>query len=338
MTWSLAHRRYRLPFRAPVRTSHGEWREREGLVILLAGENGMVGYAEVAPLPVSGTETVDQAEAAFRALGGKVEGDAFADLAPGLPCLSNALQAARRTASGMPPPHAHLGVAALLPAGRAALAAAGGKAEAGFRVFKWKVGVAEVDAELGLLDELCAVLPTGSRLRLDANGAWDRRRAEKWLKRCADRPIEYVEQPCLEPGRGDKALEDLLLGLAREFPTPLALDESLAGDGDADRWLGLGWPGVYVVKPLLFADLAGVLRRLEKARAPVVFSSVLETAIGARTGLRAAFEWKGESRALGYGVWPLFADARFDGPATGPFIRWTDVERINPEAVWNALS
>ncbi len=338
MTWSLAYRRYRLPFRAPVRTAHGAWLVREGLVVLLAGENGTVGYAEVAPLPVYGTETVDEAEAACRALGGKVEEDAFADLAPGLPCLSNALQAARRAASGMPPPHAHLSVAALLPAGRPALAAAVEKAEAGFRVFKWKVGMGEPDAEIGLLDELCAVLPGGSRLRLDANGAWDRRTAEKWLKHCADRPIEHVEQPCLGSRRGDRNLDDLLLGLAHDYPTPLALDESLAGDGDADRWLGLGWPGVYVVKPILFADLGGVLRRLEMARAPVVFSSILETAVGARTGLRAAFEWKGESRALGYGVWPLFADPRFDGPATGPFIRWTDVERINPEAVWNALS
>jgi O-succinylbenzoate synthase len=62
--------------------------------------------------------------------------------------------------------------------------------------------------------------------------------------------------------------------------------------------------------------------------------------------LRTAFAWRGEAdstgslraRALGVGVWPLFADARFDGPAAAPFIRREDVERINPEAVWNALT
>ena len=54
--------------------------------------------------------------------------------------------------------------------------------------------------------------------------------------------------------------------------------------------------------------------------------------------MRVAFAWAGEPRALGFGVWPLFADARFDGPAAAPFLRWEDVERINPEAVWNALS
>jgi O-succinylbenzoate synthase len=59
-----------------------------------------------------------------------------------------------------------------------------------------------------------------------------------------------------------------------------------------------------------------------------------------------AFAWKGEpdsagspqARALGFGVWPLFADARFNGPAVAPFVRWEDVEKIDGEAVWNALN
>ena len=29
---------------------------------------------------------------------------------------------------------------------------------------------------------------------------------------------------------------------------------------------------------------------------------------------------------------------RFDGPAVAPFVRVEDVERINPEAIWTALS
>jgi O-succinylbenzoate synthase len=41
---------------------------------------------------------------------------------------------------------------------------------------------------------------------------------------------------------------------------------------------------------------------------------------------------------LGFGVGPLFADDRFNGPAAAPFLYREDVERLNPEAVWNALS
>jgi O-succinylbenzoate synthase len=132
--------------------------------------------------------------------------------------------------------------------------------------------------------------------------------------------------------------EDTLLGLAHDYPTPIALDESLVGEADLDRWLAVQWPGWFVVKPSLIGDLSGMLDRLAGARATVVFSSALETAVGARSALEAAFAWTGEPKALGFGVWPLFSDARFDGPSAAPFIRSEDVARIDREAVWNALN
>jgi O-succinylbenzoate synthase len=79
-----------------------------------------------------------------------------------------------------------------------------------------------------------------------------------------------------------------------------------------ERWLGAGWPGVYVVKPSLLSDPGAALERLATAKASVIFSSALETALGARAALRLAFEWNGSRRAIGFGVWPLFADTRFD--------------------------
>jgi O-succinylbenzoate synthase len=81
-----------------------------------------------------------------------------------------------------------------------------------------------------------------------------------------------------------------------------------------------------------------VIARLEKAKARVVFSSALETAVGAKAALRWAFAFDGEPRALGFGVWPLFQDQRFDGPHQAPFIRPRDVTAIDEEAVWNALN
>jgi O-succinylbenzoate synthase len=88
----------------------------------------------------------------------------------------------------------------------------------------------------------------------------------------------------------------------------------------------------------LLGDVAKVMARLEKAKAQVVFSSALETAVGAKAALRLAFAFGGEARALGFGVWPLFLDQRFDGPYQAPFIRAQDVLAISEEAVWNALS
>jgi O-succinylbenzoate synthase len=342
------YRRYRLPFRGPVRTAHGLWTEREGVLVRLETEGSPAGYGEAAPLASFGSETVDEIVAACARLGEYVTTAQLAELPSRLGCLRNALAAAQAPKLGEE--RKYLGVAALLPAGRAVIDALKERADAGFRVFKWKVGVGDIADELVLLDDVCGALPSGAKLRLDANGAWDRRKAQRWLERCADRPVEFVEQPSFVPasegatarGRSD----DLLLGLASEYPTPIALDESVGRDGDVEKWLGAGWPGVYVVKASLLGDVAGVLERLAKAKAHVVFSSALETAVGARAALRAAFGWREPVRsaketpplALGFGVWPLFADKRFDGPFAAPFLRSEDVERINVEATWNALS
>jgi O-succinylbenzoate synthase len=303
-----------------------------------------VGLGEAAPLAAFGSETVDEAEAGCRELGEWLDDERLASISPRLACLRNAASAARTGLTGerFQPAQKSLGVAALLAAGQTALTQIQSKAEMGFRVFKWKVGVGDAADEMVLLDDVCAALPGGAKLRLDANGAWDRRRAERWLERCADRPVEFVEQPCFA-GVAQRAAErgrteDLLLGLAADYPTPIALDESLATDGDVERWIGAGWPGVFVVKPSLLGDPGEVLSQLAKAKAQVVFSSALETAVGAQAALRRAFAWSGEPRALGFGVWPLFADATFDGPVAGPFLRSEDVERMDPETTWNALN
>lgn len=340
MPFRFEFRRYRLPFRSPVRTAHGLWAEREGVIVRLTAESGATGFGEAAPIPVFGTETADEIEAACREIGERVDGDRLVGVPPRLACLRTALAAALAGAGSAageesPKSPAYLAIAALLPAGRVALGQIEPKAELGFRVFKWKVGVGDLADELVLLDDACAKLPNGAKLRLDANGAWDRRKAERWLERCAGRPVEFVEQPVAADARG---AADLLLGLAQDFPTPLALDESLVHEGDVERWLGAGWPGVFVVKPSLLGDVAGTVARLEKACAAVVFSSALETGVGARAALRVALAWRGEARAHGFGVWPLFADGRFDGPLAVPFLRAEDIERIDAEAVWNALT
>ena len=348
-------RPYRLSFRSPVRTAHGRWVDREGVIVRVEAGAGAVGWGEAAPLPDFGTETVAEVVAACGGFGEWTTAAELNGVPARLGCLRHAVVAAlaevgrvpteagsdQPAASGRP----YVAVAALLPAGRAVLAQIPGRVEMGFRVFKWKVGVGDLADELSLLDDVCAALPSGAKLRLDANGAWERRHAERWLERCADRPVEFVEQPCAaterrswtDAGAWSKA-DDLLLGLAGDFPTPLALDESIVGEGDVERWLGAGWPGLFVIKPSLLADVTGTLARLAKARAPVVFSSALETAVGARTALRTAWAWAGEPRAAGFGVWPLFVDGRCNGPMAAPFIRAEDVAHLDPEAVWSALS
>lgn len=345
MKFQLAYRRYSLPFRTPVRTAHGVWAEREGVMVRVTDEAGEVSYGEAAPIAWFGTETVDEVVEALAALGEWVTDEQLAKVPERLGCLRFAFAGARAArVEGAWEGAEYLPVCALLPAGRAALAAAGPKAELGFRTFKWKVGVGDLADELALLDDVIAALPDGAKLRLDANGAWEARQAVRWLERAADRPVEFIEQPCFtaakEGASAVRKTEDVLRGLAEDYPTVIALDESLVGASDVERWIAGGWRGVFVVKPALLGEPAPVLARLAAAKADVVFSSALETATGAKAALRAAFAWKteGKTRALGFGVYPLFGDKVFDGPFGAPFFKAEDVGRLNGEAVWNALT
>lgn len=329
-------RPYRLPLRAVVRTAHGVLTERAGVLVRLTDAGGRCGYGEAAPLPGFSRESVGDVLAECQRFAVEPDAVRLAAAADVAPTLRGAVATAVRELVAIAElPEDHRGVAALLPAGQPAGAVLRDKAALGFRVFKWKVGVEDVDAELGLLDELCADLPEGGRLRLDANGAWDRRQAERWLARCADRPVEFVEQP-IPPTARDA--DDTLQGLAADYPTAIALDESLVDDGDVARWTACGWRGVFVLKLSLLADADGVVAKLAAANARVVFSSALETAVGARAALQQALAWSGERLALGFGVWPLFQNPVFDGPVAGPFLHGADLKRINPARLWNALT
>jgi len=351
MRLRLVYRSYSLPFCAPVRTAHGVWAVREGVIVRLTDESGRTGLGEAAPIPWFGTETLDEIIETLAGLGEWVTVEQLAVVPARFGCLRFALASAlagagaasQPTASVVADVAAYLPVAALLPAGRAALTAITPKAELGFRTFKWKVGVGDSADELKLLDDVIAALPDGAKLRLDANGAWDSRQAARWLNRAADCPVEFIEQPCFAPTRYGitevRRMEDVLRGLAQDYPTPIALDESLVGASDIDRWLAADWRGVWVIKPALLGDAVSTLERLKKAQADVVFSSALETVVGAQTVLRLAFTWQvAKPRALGCGVWPLFMDNTCNGPFAAPFFRVEDVDRLNPEAVWNELS
>ncbi len=347
MSCVFSFKRYRLPLRSPLRTAHGPWAEREGILVRLEDEAGRAGYGEIAPIPWFGTETLAEAEEVCRKLGDKPTEAALDAVPERFGCVRFALACAKSGVERLDPkalqdarmPESALGsarstrlpVTALLPAGRAALAALPAKLEAGYLSFKWKVGVGAVDDELGIFDDLLGAMPAYAKLRLDANGAWDRRQAAKWLARCADRPVEFVEQPVAP------ADEAALSGLAGDFPVKLALDESVTGLAAARRWQAQGWPGIFVIKPALAGPLSELVTWATETKADLVLSSAIETAVGRATILRVALEQPLTKRALGFGVGELFGDRRWDGPVLGPVLDAGWVNAVNPEEAWNGL-
>ncbi len=149
--------------------------------------------------------------------------------------------------------------------------------------FKWKVAAADDGLERHLLEQLLARLPAGARLRLDANGGWDRATAGAWADRLAGDPrLEWLEQP-LAPA--DQAgLEALAARL------PVALDESLRQRPE----LMASWPGWQVRRPVLEGDPRPLLAALADGRPRLMLSTAFETGVGRRLlGHLAALQAEG---------------------------------------------
>lgn len=318
---------YQRTFVNPLRTARGAWSVREGFIVRVEQASG-VGYGEIAPIPAFGTETVAQA-ADF--LWGVVADSELADdvgALADLPCCAFGLSSALADAG--PIARRNYDVAALLPAGKAALPAVKAKLARGYETFKWKVGVDAVEVEQVLFQKLVALLPTGARLRLDANCGLSVGDLERWLwvlQRHVER-VEYLEQP-LPVGQ-----ERLMAGYAESFGVPIALDESLNGEGGS-QWLNK-WSGPLVVKAALMGDCRGLVERLRLVAGRVVLSSVFETAIGLDNALRIADQLPEHHRAIGFDTFDTFADS-LSILKSAPVIRAAEHAQFTPETVWKQL-
>ncbi len=266
-------------------TAHGAVSERCGWLLRLENGEGRVGWGEAAPLlltPNSRALPCPLTAAALVALGPVRSSQELERLLPTLPlALGFALGAALAELGGRVGPAAGgwrpaPPAAWLLPAGQAALAevdrllASQGCLRPGL-TFKWKVAAAGDGLERAVLEELLDRLRPPDRLRIDANGGWDRPTAARWADRLEGEPrLDWFEQPLPpEDGEGLSALAARL---------PVALDESLR----ADPGLCHRWPGWQVRRPALEGDPRQLLAQLQAGVPWLMVSTALETGLGRR--------------------------------------------------------
>ncbi len=275
-------RPFELALPQPLHTARGRLRCKRGWLLRLEAPHGGLGWGEAAPLDGD----LAPIEAAIQQLGDSQDRDDLeAALAEGaLPAaLAFALGAALAECAGLPcgrwrpaPASALLLPAgpAAIPALEAALAGPHPPGGGGGTCFKWKVAVFPDGEERQLLERLLERLPATARLRLDANGGWDRTTAAAWAQRLAREPrLDWLEQP-LDPS-DPQGLDDL----AARFPSvPIALDESL----QARPQLRQRWSGWQVRRPSQEGDPRTLLAELEQGRPRLMLSTGFETGIGAR--------------------------------------------------------
>ncbi|MFM8605458.1 MAG: enolase C-terminal domain-like protein [Cyanobium sp.] len=282
--------RFALP-RALV-TAHGALTEKRGWLLRLRHADGGLGWGEAAALD-AGAGAGTGAAAAGAGPGAAGEGLAPLELSrrswsrgaleaqlPGLPApLAFAIGQALAELDGL---GRQPGAGGWLPAPASALLLPAGPAgpEALHRALavaspppamKWKVAALPDALEREALERLLALLPAGTRLRLDANGGWDRATAAAWADRLAADPrLEWLEQPLApQDGKG-------LLALARRVP--VALDESLRCGLPVPE----AWPGWWVRRPAVEGDPRPLLRALAAGSGRLMISTALETGIGWR--------------------------------------------------------
>ena len=152
---------------------------------------------------------------------------------------------------------------------------------------KWKVAVCDHEEERCLLQGLLDKLPALARLRLDANGGWDRLQAWQWVERLrGDSRLEWLEQPL--------AADDWEALQAIASVVPVALDESLQA---YPTWRD-HWESWQVRRPLLEGDPRPLLRDLLRGRPRLMLSTAFETGIGGRwLAHLAALQAQGETPA-----------------------------------------
>lgn len=293
---------YQRHFKQPLRTNHGIWRVREGIIISLIDEAGIESKGEIAPLPWFGSETLSEALQFCQQLGETISPKEIAEIPDRLPCCQFALESAwlnlTETKSDLGD---DLDYCYLLPAGESALTAWQEIYQThSATTFKWKIGVFPLTTEIEILKQLTAMFPPEVKLRLDANGGLNLMQARHLLSVTDTlQAIAFVEQPLPPQNFAD------ILQLSREHTTPLALDESVASFSQLQEAYRQGWQEVYVIKAAIMGFPGRLERFCRDRELDVVFSSVFETEVGRDAVLNLARKLN-HPHAVGFGVQHYF--------------------------------
>jgi o-succinylbenzoate synthase len=329
--------RVRLRLRAPVATARGPIDSREGAVLALVSESGLMGYGESLPLPGFSEESPDRAAKTLSGLARVLIGREIEDLealldmvealAPEAPTTRAAVDialfdlAARAQGIGVAAllarperPRTRIELNALVHAERAEVAhreAAAAVAD-GYRTVKLKVGALALERDEARVAAVRDAVGSETQIRLDANGGWQEREAEQAIARFAPYRIELLEQPVDARDLGG------LARLSAGSPIPIAADEALAGGYALDEIFARKAASILVLKPAALGGLRASQRVAARARAAgwgVVVTSMLDSALGVAAALQLAAALPGPHLAAGLATGGLLDCDLADAPS-----------------------
>ncbi len=228
----------------PVAMSTGVVLNAENLIVRLRDSNGVTGWGEAASAPSMTGETWAGMLAAGEYLAPFVARQAWEDIAavhremdrwlPGNKSVKAAFDIAlhdlvgKRTGRAVcemlgTPVRRRIELLALLGTGSLEQDVEHSRRlfADGYRAFKLKVGIGDVDGDARRALAVREALGPGVLLCADANGAWDRVRTDGFLSKAASAKLDFLEQPVAPDAIGS------LVGLQDRHGVAFGLDESL---------------------------------------------------------------------------------------------------------------
>ena len=295
---------YSLPFAHNFATAHGSMATREGAIITITTDIGLIGTGEMAPLPDFGGETLAEACAALAGVLSRLRESPLDTALMVIQNLPNSVVCGLEMALlDIQSQRDGYNIGMLLsdgPLRRTVLVNAiiGAQSvedvfisalnarQRGFSCVKLKVGITNNPTlEIERIAAARSALGPDIQLRLDANEGWTLDEAKAILSQCVSYRIQYVEQPL---SRRD------LTGaqhLRRLVSIPIALDEAVSSLESARRVLRYGAADILVIKPQLAGGLYAsrqIITEAAQRGVQCVITSTIESGISLVAALHLA--------------------------------------------------
>lgn len=273
--WRIAEielRRLNLPLVVPYRLSYRTFEAFEPILVRVRDQDGRTGFGEGHISPGSSSETRAGSWSFCREQAARLVGRAGDEALHALSKVitqSPVAASAMMTALEMLDGHAALQVQEetrlplLTPTNGVTpnelLTEVEQRLQEGFRTFKIKVGQ-NVDADLARVAVIQSAVAGRASLRIDANRAYRREDACRFVAGLQPDGVELFEQPC--------AAEDWEANarVAQESPVPIMLDEPICTPADIDRAAEIPGVGFCKVKLKRFGSLTLLGEALHRIR------------------------------------------------------------------------
>ena len=355
---------YRIPFRQPFATAHGELLAREGAIFEIVTDTDITGVGEVVTLPEFDGPSLEVLLGFLEKQAVTMQGSEISPMlqrirdyiphginyAPTLNGLEIALldilgklknvSIAQLLAVPHTLPRANVLINATIGVREisAAIEAARSAVAAGFSCIKLKVGIdATVEEEIRRISMVRTAIGATPQLRLDANEGWDFARARAILAACKDFHIEYVEQPLPR----DQLAE--MHALRQTTTIPIAADEAISNQATIKGVLDATAADILIIKPSLLNGLYAAqyaILRATKRQVRCVITSAIETGVGVTAALHLAAAMPQVDLACGLATLPLLADDLLVEPlqVAGGMMRVPDGPGLGVTVDWEKLA